>query len=290
MNAFPWTIFAIFVLAGLLGTAAVMPYSLSANAKILKKVKEKEKSNPEGEGLPAKKTPNLPFPVLIVIGLIQSTLLIGLAAFLGLLAGRQVGLGAPILQAALQGQPVMDRILAMLPAAVLLGFGSGALIMVLEAFYFMPRIPRQIANLDVRTPFWKRLLACFYGGMDEEILMRLFLMTGLVWLLGLIWRTPTGAPAVAVLWTANLLSALLFGAGHLPATAMNGKLTPIVVTRALLLNGIVGLAFGYLYMRYGLEAAMLAHFSADIAIHLVATPFIQRLAEALPPEPAAQAA
>jgi hypothetical protein len=37
--------------------------------------------------------------------------------------------------------------------------------------------------------------------------------------------------------------------------------------RAILLNGVVGVATGYLYWRYGLEAAILAHFSADIVLH-----------------------
>jgi hypothetical protein len=48
----------------------------------------------------------------------------------------------------------------------------------------------------------------------------------------------------------------------------------MVVTRALLLNGIPGVVCGYLYMRYGLEAAMLSHFSLDILLHLIAPPFM----------------
>jgi len=61
-----------------------------------------------------------------------------------------------------------------------------------------------------------------------------------------------------------------------------------VVTRALLLNGIPGLACGYLYVRYGLEAAMLSHFSLDIVLHLIATPFMARLVQTAHPDPALQ--
>jgi hypothetical protein len=54
---------------------------------------------------------------------------------------------------------------------------------------------------------------------------------------------------------------------RLPATAALAQLTPLLIWRAILLNGIVGVAAGYLYFRYGLEAAMLAHFTADIVLH-----------------------
>jgi len=45
--------------------------------------------------------------------------------------------------------------------------------------------------------------------------------------------------------TAIFLSAILFAAGHLPATAqLLGLSTPILI-RAFVLNGIAGLGFGY---------------------------------------------
>jgi hypothetical protein len=35
-------------------------------------------------------------------------------------------------------------------------------------------------------------------------------------------------------------------------------------------NGLVGVVFGWLYWRYGLLAAMIAHFSADVVLHTLA--------------------
>jgi hypothetical protein len=285
MNAFPWSIFFILLAAGLLGTAAVIPYSLSMNAKNLEKLKE----NASGQtAAGAKKLP--PLPVLILLSGLQGLVLVGLATFLGLLAAGKVGLGLPILQKALEGLAVRDEILAMLPATILLGLASGVMLLGLEWMYFMPRIPRKLAAFDARTAFWKRVLACFYGGVVEEILLRLFLMSVLVWLTGLVWKSPDGSPAAGAFWLANILAALLFGAGHLPATRQITRLTPMVVARALVLNGIPGVAFGYLYMRYGLEAAMLAHFSLDILVHLVAPPISHRRIESLYAEPAAEPA
>jgi uncharacterized membrane protein YjjP (DUF1212 family) len=45
-------------------------------------------------------------------------------------------------------------------------------------------------------------------------------------------------------------------------------LTQMLVVRALVLNGIAGVAFGYLYWRYGLEAAMSAHMGAHLVMQV----------------------
>jgi hypothetical protein len=285
MNEFPWTIFFILLAAGFIGSVAVLPYALSMNPKAM----EMLKGNTPESGRPGsgeKKLP--PTPVLILLSIVQSLVLVGLSTFLGLLAARQVGLEVPILQALIEGRPVMEKNLEMAPAIILLGLVSGILILALEWYYFLPRIPRKLAKFDAGAAFWKRALACFYGGIVEEILLRLFLMSVLVWLIGLVWKSSDGAPALGAFWLANILAAVLFGAGHLPATSQLVKLTPMVVARALLLNGIPGVAFGYLYMTYGLEAAMLSHFSLDILLHLIAPPFSRRFADSLPPEPVAE--
>jgi membrane protease YdiL (CAAX protease family) len=46
-------------------------------------------------------------------------------------------------------------------------------------------------------------------------------------------------------------------------------LTPIIVLRTLVLNGLLGIAFGHLYRTRGLESAMISHFSADLLLHVV---------------------
>jgi len=62
---------------------------------------------------------------------------------------------------------------------------------------------------------------------------------------------------------------VLFGLGHLPATAELVPLSSLVVTRAVVLNGVLGVVAGYLYWRQGIEMAMLCHFSADIVLHVL---------------------
>ena len=107
------------------------------------------------------------------------------------------------------------------------------------------------------------------AGLDEELLLRLFVMSFLAWLGHFVSKTPDGKPTLAVLWIANILAAVLFGLGHLPATAALVPLTSVVVLRAVILNGVIGIACGYLYFTRGLESAMLSHFSADLILHVL---------------------
>lgn len=73
-------------------------------------------------------------------------------------------------------------------------------------------------------------------------------------------------PSSGAFWSAITLVAVLFGLGHLPITAVITPLTQLVVVRAIVLNGLAGIAFGYLYWRHGLEAAMLGHMSAHLVM------------------------
>lgn len=92
-------------------------------------------------------------------------------------------------------------------------------------------------------------------------------MTLIAWI---IWKTALKGqrpPTAGVFWIAIVIAAILFGVGHLPAVAGIWPLTPLVVIRTIALNALAGLAFGFIYWRWGLEHAMLSHFCADIVLH-----------------------
>ncbi len=185
-------------------------------------------------------------------------------------------MGLPILEAKLAGEKVWPRIKAILPISISIGVIGSLIIIALDKWVFGPGLvaqlgeQAQVLNLETSQPeAWKGLLASFYGGINEEILLRLFMMSVLAWLGKFISHTADGRPTTAVFWIANVLAAVLFGLGHLPATSMLLPLTPLVITRAIVLNGLLGIAFGYLYMKHGLESAMISHFSADIVLHVL---------------------
>jgi membrane protease YdiL (CAAX protease family) len=111
--------------------------------------------------------------------------------------------------------------------------------------------------------WWTGILAGFAAGIGEELLMRFLLMTLLTLLLSKLIRLPRD---IAV-WSSIVIVALVFGLLHLPATMEVVDLSTLVVFRALLLNGIGGIVFGWLYWKKGLEYAMLTHFCANVVLH-----------------------
>jgi hypothetical protein len=238
--------------AALLGVASVTPYSLELTRDAFKKAQERMRQ---------------PGWVLVLLQSAQSVVLMGVATGLGLLIAQRIGRGAPLVEGLLAGKDVAAQALAIIAPALILGVASASVVLILEVAVFWPRLPQAMRDHFPIPPLWKRLLASFYGGIDEEILLRLFLLALLAWLIGFAWHLPGGQSTLGAFWLANILAAVVFGLGHLPATAALVKLTPVLIVRALLLNGIVGVAAGYLFWQYGLEAAMLAHFSADIVLH-----------------------
>ncbi len=257
---FNWKIFWILAAGAAVGLAAIVPYSLALTGSAMPK------------NLP------MPLPLLITIQVGTQWLLLFLPVIaIGLLLANRTGLGLPIVEAKLRGEPVWDRLKAILPLSVILGVLGAVAIIALELLVFGPAVKAQFgdaaARLTTRTAApaaWKGFLASFYGGIDEEILLRLGVMTILAWLGHFVSRKPDGTPTTTVLWVANVLAAILFGLGHLPATAaLVPSLTPLIILRAVVLNGLAGIAFGYLYFTRGLESAMISHFSADIVLHVL---------------------
>jgi membrane protease YdiL (CAAX protease family) len=124
------------------------------------------------------------------------------------------------------------------------------------------------------------LLASVEGGVTEEVQLRLFFLSfvalGIRTVGGFARRQREAALTLtpATFWAANLVAAVAFGLGHLPITARLIPLTPVVVTRAIVLNGIPGVIAGWLFWRRGIEMAMVCHFSADVLLHVVA-PLLQ---------------
>ncbi|MDE3192576.1 MAG: CPBP family intramembrane metalloprotease [Chloroflexota bacterium] len=241
---YPWRQFAILAVAGWLGALAVIPYELAL--------------------LPG--APHAPpLALLVLSGALNGAVEMAVAAGVGLLAARAVGLRAPVSEALASGGDVGAAVRGLRPwLAAALGGGASLLIVALDATVFRS-VGRAMAANGVPTPARAvGLLASFEGGITEEILLRLLVMSVLVWLLTRIWR-----PTAAVFWAANIAAAVLFGLGHLPATAALVAITPFVVTRAVVLNGVLGVVAGWLYWRRGLESAMIAHFTGDLVLHVV---------------------
>ena len=256
-QSYPWKIFWVLLVAAVLGVAAVLPFVFALFRNLISR-----------GPLP------MPLPVLICVQLMQSTLLFGGVIAVGLLFARKVGIETPLLKRWLydpKKAPTAGPVGRPLWAGVLVG----AFIILIFYTIFLSRIPEWPVAAEAMLPIWKRFLACFYGAVNEELLARLFTLSLLFWLLKKIVREKSAQTGPLVFWIANVIVALLFAAGHLPAAKLIMPITPLVVVALVAMNGTASLVFGYLCWKRGLEAAMLAHFSADFVLHVVGPMFVR---------------
>ncbi len=117
-------------------------------------------------------------------------------------------------------------------------------------------------------------LLSFAAGVREELVFRFGLMTFFVWIGIRLFRLPkTHSP---LFWTANLFAVIPFALVHLlNAVGLNIPITGGLIAVILLTNGVVGMMCGWLYSRYGLESAIIAHTAYDL-LQFVAWPFLHR--------------
>jgi membrane protease YdiL (CAAX protease family) len=107
------------------------------------------------------------------------------------------------------------------------------------------------------------------GGVMEEIWLRFGVMTIIVWALSKLFARRRQAVPSWIYWVGIVAAAILFGVGHLSAAVgVYAALTPLVIVRIIVINSLLGIGFGYLYWKKGLEYAMIAHMTADLMLHL----------------------
>lgn len=257
-NGYPWGVFGVLLAAAVCGLVASFPFVLSLYAELLV-------------------NPPVPLPVVFLLSLLQNTVILSLLIGVGLILTAKVGLpGALLIEDWRSGKGIGERLRAIIQPALMTGVGVGVTVLVLIFVLLKKELPHLPLGKAALMPVWKRLLVCLYGGLTEEIMMRVFLFSLLVWLLSKIWRSGTGAPGRQVFWAANIILGLLFGLGHLASVVPLTPITLNVVVAALLLNSIASLAFTHLYWKRGLEAAMLAHLVADFMLFVIGASFIQR--------------
>lgn len=207
----------------------------------------------------------LPVPLWVALAAqaLQAGLLCWLLGWLGLFLGARHGLDAPWLRAWTYRRPRNPAQRANWWLAALLGVLAALLVIGVQ------QIGSPWHSIDSGAALgsaWRGALASFYGGIVEETECRLLLVSLFVWLLAWLNRQQVQSWMFVV---AIALAALLFGAGHLPtAFAIGMAHAPLPIARIVLLNALVGLVTGTLFWKYGLEHAMLAHFSADLMLHV----------------------
>ena len=151
----------------------------------------------------------------------------------------------------------------------------GGLLLILPDILFFGHYSEAIMNSYAVKPTISYLLATVtYAAIIEEVMIRLFFMSLIAWILHKLFGKKKEKPTTLVFVVSNIVSALFFAAGHLPTTAILLGITPMILFRCFLLNGVFGALFGYLYRKFGLRYAMIAHGGCHIVSKLIWILFI----------------
>lgn len=208
----------------------------------------------------------LPDAVLRLLLLVNPLILLTVAAAVGAGCAHRVGLRSALAGAA--------EARADVPTAVAIGLVLAAVLAGADAMLAEHLGPawRQVVAASEAQPWLPRLaLGALYGGLTEEVLLRWGLMSLVVWSASRLIRRPGYAAGQArdgVVWFGIVVSAAVFAVGHLPALSQSVDLSGPIVTRTLGLNGLAGLAYGWLFWRRSLESAMLAHATTHVGLAL----------------------
>jgi hypothetical protein len=155
----------------------------------------------------------------------------------------------------------------LVPAIVGGGIGLFLIVsdLVFSRFHGLGRLPH--------PPFPASLVASAAAGIGEEILFRLFFISFWVWLIAVVFLKDRWHGRI--FWIVTVLSALAFGAAHIPAVLILFNLStvadvpPALLAELLLLNGVVAVFAAYSFRKSGFLAAVGIHFWTDVVWHVI---------------------
>ena len=246
-------LFLILFLSGMAGIVSFLLVDLSALVTLV----------PVSEG---SEVPVIT-PAFKILSLIQPTVLLVIAVLTGIALAPKVGLSAPVAEALAAGRPFLPALRPQLVPG-LLGAVVGTLCIVLTAAIFEPLLSPEILE---RTRAFSRLVPMptrlLYGGITEELLLRWGFLTLVVWVVWRVLQRRVIKPTKISFVTAILVSSIVFGLGHLPvALTLLPESGIAVILFVILANSAFGVVAGYLYWKYGLEAAIIAHMFGHVLL------------------------
>ena len=190
------------------------------------------------------------------------SVLLALSVGLGVRLGPKLGLSAPLIHAVAEGRMPWRGVRVLSLPGVAGGVIGAAWLVTLAVVW-----PESMSFVDpvYGLPLWPKLL---YGAITEELLLRLGMLTGVMWMVWKVFGSPRQRPDWRLGWAAIALAALL--SGCIPVFlgwTVVGELPVPVVLQLLVCESVYGLLAGIMFWRYGLEAAMLTHVVTYLLSH-----------------------
>ena len=198
--------------------------------------------------LPLLRATNMPIEPVWFWGV--AALVAALVLGISMLLANRTGLGAPFLEGHLQKEDISAWL------------RSGMALTVLMSVLGLPLSLGLNSNVNPASypAGYQLVLASVKAGIVEELACRFFLVSLFVWLGSFFKRSHDGRPTRGVYWGAILLAGLIFGWGHAGATLGN---------LVMILSTFLGICFGWLFWKLGIEWAIFAHFAYDALVSAV---------------------
>lgn len=200
--------------------------------------------------------------ILILVSTVQSLLYAVALGVIGILISKKIGLWRDVFP--LEAKPLIYTVITSLI--------GGAFFILADVLLFAKLIPPVLDSYLVKPTLNYIIASITYGGVVEEVMLRLFFMSLIAFAISRFSKDKTATDTHFII--ANILSSLLFALAHLPATAMSIGITPIILIRCFVMNGGFGLIFGRMYRKYGIQYAMLTHAGVHVVSKLIWILFI----------------
>lgn len=245
-----WKIYFVLLILNVIGAIAMAPYAIAR------------------EGFHEEMGVSQWLFTLIFSGqmLVEGAVLI----FLSLLMGKKIGVKLPIITSFICKEKIQEQDVKNSGFAIIYGVITSIFIMIVS---YNISNALGIDNSSINEPvWWLGILGSLGAGITEETIFRLFLVTFVLWLFSRFRKRKNLTNSAN--WTAIIIASLIFGLLHYGVAASTYEMTLGLFLGMLLINGIGGITFGVLFLFRGLEFAMIAHFIADVMIHVVAPIFI----------------
>ena len=243
-------------------------------------------------------------PLLLGTEAIEITVELAIAVSCGLLAAHRIGLGAPIAEKWLSGEPIKSQVRPLLVPSLVVGILLAVISMVPNLSVFHPN--RQLAHHEAERisespdgaklaeklgrfvderPLTLTSLTVSYlnGAIRVELISRLFLLSIMALIFGKITGRPSGTASNRVLFSAVVGVGGIGAIAHVAWQRATTKMIfsslgmikivhdsfLLVIARAFLRTVPGAVGFGWLYVRRGIESAILSAIVASVVAHLL---------------------
>jgi hypothetical protein len=241
-------------------------------------------------------------PLLVGTEAIEIAVELAIAVSCGLLAAHRIGLGAPIVEKWLCGEPIKSHVRALLVPSLVVGILLAVISMLpnLPVFHPNRQLSHQQAERISESPDGAKVAEKLRRFVDErpltltsltvsylnaairvELMSRLFLLSIIALTFAKITGSPSGTASNRVLFSAVLGVAAIGAIADVLWRSATTKMVFsslgvinivhdsfwLVIARAFLRTVPGAVGFGWLYVRRGIESAILSAFVASVVAH-----------------------